>query len=226
MAGDERSSPPRVTLDEIRAAHEALQDAARPDTVARQRKRNRWTAREGIAALADAGSFVEYGGLVRPAIAGMQGAADGLVMGTARIADRSVDIVAYDYTVYAGTQSANNHAKISRMFEHALQHRQPVVCWLDGGGARPHDMKVEGRGSSDTFVIFARLSGLVPTVAILPGRAFAGHANLAGMCDVLIATRTSAHSTTARVSSARSAERETAKVGIGPATPSATDQFP
>lgn len=192
MAGDDRSFLPRVSLDEVRAARAALQDAARPEAVARQRRRNRWTAREGIAALADAGSFVEYGGLVRPAMAGMQGAADGLVMGTMRIDGRGVDVVAYDYTVYAGTQSANNHAKISRMFGHALQHRLPVVCWLDGGGARPHDMKVEGRGPSETFVIFARLSGLVPTVAILPGRAFAGHANLAGMCDVLIATRDSA----------------------------------
>ena len=72
---------------------------------------------------------------------------------------------------------------------HAEQHRLPVICWLDGGGARPHDMKVEGRGSSSTFVIFARLSGLVPTVGIVPGRAFAGHANLAGMCDLLIATQ-------------------------------------
>ena len=78
------------------------------------------------------------------------------------------------------------------MFEHAERHRLPVVCWLDGGGARPHDMKVEGRGSTPTFVVFARLSGLVPTVGILPGRAFAGHANLAGMCDVLIATKDSA----------------------------------
>jgi acetyl-CoA carboxylase carboxyltransferase component len=81
--------------------------------------------------------------------------------------------------------------KTTRMFEHAERHRLPVVCWLDGGGARPHDMKVEGRGSTPTFVVFARLSGLVPTVGILPGRAFAGHANLAGMCDVLIATKDS-----------------------------------
>ena len=94
-----------------------------------------------------------------------------------------------DYTVYAGTQSAINHMKTSRMFEHAEKHRLPVICWLDGGGARPHDMKVEGRGSTPTFVVFARLSGLVPTIGILPGRAFAGHANLAGMCDALIATQ-------------------------------------
>ena len=77
MAADQPPFAPRVTLDEVRAAREGLQDAARPQTVARQRKRNRWTAREGIAALADQASFVEYGGLVRPAMAGMDGAADG-----------------------------------------------------------------------------------------------------------------------------------------------------
>lgn len=191
MAGSDRQPSSRVTLEQVQEAHAALEDAARPDAVARQRRRGRWTAREGVSALADAGSFIEYGGLVRPAVADMQGAADGLVMGTARVHGRAVVIVNYDYTVHAGTQSANNHAKISRMLSHALQNRLPVICWLDGGGARPHDMKVEGRGPSHTFVLFARLSGLAPTVAILPGHAFAGHANLAGMSDLLIATRDS-----------------------------------
>jgi acetyl-CoA carboxylase carboxyltransferase component len=182
----------RPDLQAVLDARAQRLDAARPAAVEQQRRRGRWTAREAIDGLADSGSFVEYGGLTRPAVAGMSGAADGLIMGTAQVAGRPVDIVCYDYTVYAGTQSAINHAKISRMFEHAEKHRLPVICWLDGGGARPHDMRVEARPSSPTFVIFARLSGLVPTVGICPGRAFAGHANLAGMCDVLIATEDSA----------------------------------
>ncbi|TXL71835.1 biotin carboxylase [Vineibacter terrae] len=186
------SKPLRSDLELALKTRAERMDAARPAAVAQQRKRNRWTARESLAALLDDGSFVEYGGLARPAVAGMEGAADGIVMGTGRIGGRSVDLLFYDYTVYAGTQSTINHAKASRMFAHAEKHRLPVICWLDGGGARPHDMKVEGRGSTPTFVVFARLSGLVPTIGILPGRAFAGHANLAGMCDVLIATKDSA----------------------------------
>ena len=181
----------RPELRAVLEARRAILDEARPDAVARQRKRGRWTAREALAALTDPDSFVEHGGLARPAVAGMTGAADGLVMGSGTLEGRPVDLVIYDYTVYAGTQSAVNHAKMTRMFEHSERHRLPVICWLDGGGARPHDMRVEGRGSSATFVVFARLSGLVPTIGILPGRAFAGHANLAGMCDVLIATRDS-----------------------------------
>jgi enoyl-CoA hydratase len=64
------------------------------------------------------------------------------------------------------------------------------MLWLEGGGARTHDMTLPARGATTTFVVFARLSGLVPTIGIVPSRAFAGHANLAGMCDVLIAADT------------------------------------
>ena len=191
MTHPKSDKPLRPDLQQVLESRAAILDDARPKAVAQQRKRGRWTAREGIAALVDPDSFVEYGGLARPAVSGMTGAADGVVMGTAQIDGRPVDLLIYDYTVYAGTQSAINHMKTTRMFEHAERHRLPVVCWLDGGGARPHDMKVEGRGATPTFVVFARLSGLVPTVGILPGRAFAGHANLAGMCDVLIATKDS-----------------------------------
>jgi acetyl-CoA carboxylase carboxyltransferase component len=191
MTKPKSDTPLRPDLQQVLESRAAILDDARPKAVAQQRKRGRWTARQGIAALVDQDSFVEYGGLARPAVPDMTGAADGVVMGTAQIDGRPVDLLIYDYTVYAGTQSAINHMKATRMFEHAERHRLPVVCWLDGGGARPHDMKVEGRGATPTFVVFARLSGLVPTVGILPGRAFAGHANLAGMCDVLIATKDS-----------------------------------
>ncbi|MDF3072372.1 MAG: hypothetical protein K0S54_39 [Alphaproteobacteria bacterium] len=191
MSDEKSFKPKRPDLERVLQARAAILDVARPKAVEKQRKRKRWTAREGIAGLVDPGSLVEYGGLARPAVEGMEGAADGLVMGTAQINGVPVDLVVYDYTVYAGTQSAVNHPKISRMFAHAEQHRLPVICWLDGGGARPHDMLVNNRASTSTFVIFARLAGLVPTIGILPGRAFAGHANLAGMCDVLIATKDS-----------------------------------
>jgi len=182
----------RQDLENLVSMQAGRLDDARPAAVARQRKRGKWTVREALAALADADSFTEYGGLVRPAIDGMEGAADGLVMGAARVGGRAVDFVGYDFTVYGGAQSALNHTKITRMFEHAEKRRLPVICWLDGGGARPHDMHVVARPSTPTFVVFARLSGLVPTIGIVPGRAFAGHANLAGMCDLLVATRDSA----------------------------------
>jgi acetyl-CoA carboxylase carboxyltransferase component len=51
-------------------------------------------------------------------------------------------------------------------------------------------MDLGGRSGTLMSATLANLSGWVPTVTILPGRAFAGNANLAGIVDTVIATRT------------------------------------
>ena len=53
----------REDLRTLRERLAATTDAARPDAVARRRKSGQRTARENIADLVDAGSFVEYGAL-------------------------------------------------------------------------------------------------------------------------------------------------------------------
>jgi acetyl-CoA carboxylase carboxyltransferase component len=186
MAPGEEEGQSRLAA--VLAARAAQRDEARPQAIARHKQKGRLTARENIADFLDPGSFVEYGMLARPARETMEGAADGLVMGTGTADGRPVAVIAYDYTVHAGTQSAVNHIKIDRMFDFALQQRLPTVCWLEGGGARPHDLNVGLRAGTQTFVAFAKLSGLVPTIGIVAGRAFAGNANLSGLCDLLIAT--------------------------------------
>ena len=180
----------REDVERVRALRAATLDAARPEAVAKRRKTGHWTAREQIDAMLDPGSFAEYGALARPIRDDMTGAADGLITGTGQVEGQSCAIMAYDYTVYAGTQSLINHKKHDRIFELAEQLRLPMVCWLEGGGARPHDLNAgSGLGLDlSTFMAFARLSGQAPLVGIVTGRCFAGNANLAGMCDVLIAT--------------------------------------
>jgi len=180
----------RKDVETIRQLRAVILDAARPETVAKRRKTGHWTAREQIDAFLDPGSFTEYGALARPVRADMEGSADGLVMGTGHVDGQSCAVMAYDYTVYAGTQSLINHKKHDRIFELAERLRLPLICWLEGGGARPHDMTAgTGLGLDlPTFMAFARLSGQAPLIGIVTGRCFSGNANLAGMCDVLIAT--------------------------------------
>ncbi len=187
-ADDGDGGAKRLELEELTRLREARLDAARPEAMARQDARGVLSARANIAALVDADSFVEYGGLARPVQPDMDGPADGLVMGTAKVDGRAIVVLAYDFSVYGGTQSATNHRKMSRMFALALRNRWPVVGWWDGGGARTHDLVVPGRPESDGFVTFARMSGVAPTVAIVTGRAFAGQANLTGLCDFSVAT--------------------------------------
>lgn len=181
-------APAREELQAVWRVRQGALDRARPEAVQKRHDRGQLTARESLAHFLDDGSLVEYGRVSKPVRPDMEGAADGVVMGHGTANGGPVAVMAYDYTVHAGTQSHTNHRKTDRIYALAEAQRWPIVSWLEGGGARPHDMISSTRGDTRTFVNFARLSGLVPTIGIVAGRCFAGNANLAGMCDVLIAT--------------------------------------
>src|SRR5262245_30522650 len=191
-------------LDELRRRRALTEDAARPEAVERRHAAGGRTARENIADLVDPGSFVEYG---RFAIAAQRGRrdvedlvertpADGLVAGTARVngdlfGDRAAcAVLAYDYTVLAGTQGALGHRKKDRLFELIERMRLPTVFFAEGGGGRPGDIDYPVVSALDTraFALWARLSGLVPRIAVVAGRCFAGNAVLAGCSDLIVAT--------------------------------------
>ncbi|MEV0854833.1 acetyl-CoA carboxylase family protein [Nocardia fluminea] len=192
----------RADVEEIHARHLVTLDESRPAAVAKRHGLGRRTARENIADLVDAGSFVEYGALTFAAQRSRRAEADliantpadGLVTGLATIgADRfdhaEAVVISYDYTVLAGTQGKNNHAKTDRAFELAERKRVPVVLFAEGGGGRPGDTDWTGMGLDvTTFRALGALRGKVPLVTIVSGRCFAGNAALAGVCDVIIAT--------------------------------------
>ncbi|MFB9835373.1 acyl-CoA carboxylase subunit beta [Actinoallomurus acaciae] len=171
-------------------------DAGRPEAVRRRRATGHRTARENVADLCE--TFTEYGAL---AVAAQRARrpldeliektpADGLVAGVGDVNGRPAVVLAYDYTVLAGTQGAMNHYKKDRMLELAERRRLPVILFAEGGGGRPGDTDTASVSGLDTmaFHLFARLSGQVPLIGIASGRCFAGNAALLGCCDVVIAT--------------------------------------
>jgi acetyl-CoA carboxylase carboxyltransferase component len=191
-------------LDELRRRRELTEDGARPDAVRRRHERGGRTARENVADLVDEGSFIEYG---RLAIAARrlrrdlgelieQTPADGLLAGTARIngelfgAGAACAVLAYDYTVLAGTQGVLGHRKKDRLFELIERMRLPTVFFAEGGGGRPGDSDHPVVSALDVraFALWAGLSGRVPRIAIVNGRCFAGNAVIAGCSDLIVAT--------------------------------------
>ena len=99
-------------------------------------------------------------------------------------------MLSYDYTVLAGTQGALGHRKKDRLFELIERMRLPTVFFAEGGGGRPGDTDYPVVSALDTraFALWARLSGLVPRIAVVAGRCFAGNAVLAGCSDLIVAT--------------------------------------
>jgi acetyl-CoA carboxylase carboxyltransferase component len=188
----------RADLAEVRRRQELTRDGARPEAVGKRRRLGKRTARENVEAVCDPGSFVEYGAL---AIAAQRGRrelgellartpADGLVAGLGRVEGAPVCVLAYDYTVLAGTQGQLNHEKKDRLFALAEHRGLPVVFFTEGGGGRPGDTDATTVTGLETmaFALFARLSGRVPLVGVASGRCFAGNAALLGCCDIVVAT--------------------------------------
>ena len=198
----------RPDLAELKSRQALTLDAARPEAVARRRKTGQRTARENVDDLFDGDTFREYGALAIAAQRTRRSEedlikktpADGLITGVGAINGDLFDaalaqcaLMAYDYTVLAGTQGKKNHAKSDRILKVAGRNRLPVVLFSEGGGGRPGDVDVQSVAGlyTPTFSMFARLSGLVPLVGINSGRCFAGNASLLGCCDVIIATENS-----------------------------------
>jgi acetyl-CoA carboxylase carboxyltransferase component len=194
----------RDDLAEVLERRAATRDQARPEAVERRHAAGGRTARENVDDLVDSGSFVEYGAL---AIAAQRGRrelqeliertpADGLVAGTARIngelfgEDSACAVLSYDYTVLAGTQGTLGHRKKDRLFELIERMRLPTVFFAEGGGGRPGDIDYPVVSALDTraFALWAGLSGLVPRIAVVAGRCFAGNAVIAGCSDLIVAT--------------------------------------
>jgi len=197
---------PRPDLIEVIERRALLTDSARPEAIAKVHARNRRTARENLTDLVDPDSFEEYGGFMYAAQTARRTRedlmantpADGIVGGLGRIngalfpdEQSRCAVMSYDYTVLAGTQGFRGHQKKDRLLDIAERLRLPVVIFAEGGGGRPGDTDVPIIAGLDvmSFAWMARLSGTVPTVAVVSGRCFAGNAALAGVCDVIIATR-------------------------------------
>ena len=174
----------RPDLAEVLARRALTRDENRPDAVKRRHKTNHRTARENVDDLIDPGTFVEYGPLIVAAQRHRRdlddlltrSPADGLVAGVGRVNGHLFDapatgvaVMAYDYTVFAGTQGVHNHWKTDKILDIAEDGRMPLVLF-------------------DTFHHFGQLSALVPLIGIVSGRCFAGNASLLGCCDVIIAT--------------------------------------
>jgi len=200
----------RPELIEMIHRHAFGLDENRPDAVAKRQQKNQRTARANVYDLCDSGSFIEYGALAIAAQRGRRSVddlisktpADGLIAGVGSVNGSSFGddkarcmVMAYDYTVLAGTQGYFNHKKMDRMLKLAYEHRLPLVFFAEGGGGRPGDVDAIGIMTAgldlSTFGAFAKLSGRVPLIGVVSGPCFAGNAALLGCCDVIVATKNS-----------------------------------
>jgi acetyl-CoA carboxylase carboxyltransferase component len=177
-----RTTPNETIADTL----SRIEKGGAPKYHAKNAETGKLFARERIARLVDAGTFVEDAALANNLDPELP--ADGVVTGTAKVAGRVVAIMANDSTVKAGSWGKRTVEKILRIQETALTLRVPMLYLVDSAGARITDqieMFPGRRGAGRIFYNEVQMSGLVPQVCLLFGPSAAGGAYIPAFCDVV-----------------------------------------
>jgi propionyl-CoA carboxylase beta chain len=164
-------------LDIIRHLEDLERRAERgggEERLRRQHEAGKLTARERIDLLFDPGSFEEFDKLVthRCRDFGMEEQiipGDGVVSGVGRVEGRTVYAFAQDFTVFGGSLSETNAAKIVKIMDLAVKMGAPVVGLNDSGGARIQEGVVSLGGYADIFLRNTLASGVVPQISAIMG---------------------------------------------------------
>jgi propionyl-CoA carboxylase beta chain len=166
--------------------------------VARQHEAGKLTARERIGLLFDPGSFEEVDKLVthRCRDFGMENQivpGDGVVAGHGLIDGRQVFAFAQDFTVFGGSLSETNAAKIVKIMDLAVKVGAPIVGLNDSGGARIQEGVLSLAGYADIFLRNTLASGVVPQISAIMGPCAGGAVYSPAITDFTIMVKNTSY---------------------------------
>jgi propionyl-CoA carboxylase beta chain len=149
------------------------------------------TARERVELLFDPGTFEEVDKLVthRCIDFGMQDQivpGDGVVAGHGLIDGRQVFAFAQDFTVFGGSLSETNAAKIVKVMDLAMKLGAPIVGLNDSGGARIQEGVLSLAGYADIFLRNTLASGVIPQISAIMGPCAGGAVYSPAITDFIV----------------------------------------
>ena len=168
------------------------------DRLRRQRDAGKLTARERIDLLFDPGTFEEVDKFVthRCSDFGMADQivpGDGVVCGNGRINGRLTYAFAQDFTVFGGSLSETNAAKIVKIMDLAVKMGAPVVGLNDSGGARIQEGVLSLGGYAEIFLRNTLASGVVPQISAIMGPCAGGAVYSPAITDFIVMVKNTSY---------------------------------
>ena len=159
---------------ELQKKREAVLLGGGEKAIEKQVAMGKLTARDRITAIMDADSFHEYDLFVQHDARDFDMenkvlAGDGVVTGTGTIAGRPVCIFAQDFTVAGGSLGSMHARKITKIMDHALKMRMPLIGINDSGGARIQEGVNSLAGYGEIFFRNTLASGVIPQISVILG---------------------------------------------------------
>lgn len=163
----------RNVLD-LRKRKEIILQGGGEEAIKKQAAMGKLTARERIEAILDKDSFHEYDMFVEHQAKDfgmdkkvLQG--DGVIIGTGTIYGEPVCIYAQDFTVAGGSLGLMHARKITKIMDHALKMRMPLIGINDSGGARIQEGVDSLAGYGEIFFRNTQASGVIPQLSVILG---------------------------------------------------------
>ncbi|UCG52859.1 MAG: methylmalonyl-CoA carboxyltransferase [Candidatus Latescibacterota bacterium] len=185
-------------LRELREKRQAALLGGGEERIKKIHDAGRLTARERINVLFDPGTFQELGvfvshrctdfGMEKQKITG-----DGVVAGHGKINGRLGYAFAQDFTVFGGTMSEANAAKICRLMDLALENGAPIIGLNDSGGARIQEGVASLGGYADVFLRNTLASGVVPQISAIMGPCAGGAVYSPAITDFIMMVDHTSH---------------------------------
>src|ERR1700734_1889759 len=204
MAIAERPVPSRIesetkidthqrNLGELAARHAIAEEGGGAERRERERKAGKLSARERVEFLLDEGTFEETDKFVTHratdfGMAEQRVPGDGFITGYGRVHGRVVFVFAQDFTVFGGSLSEANAAKIVKIMDMAMRVGAPVVGLNDSGGARIQEGVVSLAGYTDIFLRNTLASGVVPQISAILGPCAGGAVYSPAITDFTVMT--------------------------------------
>jgi propionyl-CoA carboxylase beta chain len=164
----------------------------------RQHAAGKLTARERIDLLFDPGSFEEVDKLVTHrcldfGMADQMVPGDGVIAGHGLVDGRQVFAFAQDFTVFGGSLSETNAAKIVKIMDLAMKLGAPVVGLNDSGGARIQEGVLSLAGYADIFLRNTLASGVIPQISAIMGPCAGGAVYSPAITDFTIMVKNTSY---------------------------------
>src|SRR6202049_2223052 len=178
-------------LAELKKRNQLAEEGGGAKRRERQHKEGKMSARERVEFLLDEGTFEETDrlGTHRSNDFGMaeqKFCGDGLITGYGRLGRRLVFVFAQDFTVFGGSLSEANAAKIVKIMDLAAKMGAPLIGLNDSGGARIQEGVVSLAGYADIFLRNTLYSGVVPQISAIMGPCAGGAVYSPAITDFIL----------------------------------------
>jgi propionyl-CoA carboxylase beta subunit len=185
-------------LEELRRRRALAEAGGGDQRRAKQHAEGKLSARERLELLFDEGTFEEVGEFVEHNCRdfGMDAQripGDGVVTGYGLINNRLAYAFAQDFTVFGGSLSEANAAKICKIMDLALKVGAPLIGLNDSGGARIQEGVASLAGYADIFLRNTLASGVVPQISAVMGPCAGGAVYSPAITDFVLMVENSSY---------------------------------